>query len=253
MNEHLLNILTADHTAFEFEVAAEVADFEDRAITSRFRSALSDRLQLWCDHFEISTDTVKGYETVSRGWIGGQSWMVHFDLKKAVDGIVHALQRSNERFYRPKVLERATEEVMCWLRTRPRDIDRVHPRSFESIIAELLNEQGWRVELTKTTRDGGYDILAIRSDALGFTITLVVECKLYDLRYPVGIAMVDRLMGVQSRKQANAALLVTNSRFSADAWHAWNSRVSRDLRFVDRGELLEWLEHYGCLPYCGPP
>jgi len=135
-----------------------------------------------------------------------------------------------------------------WLRARPNDVDHVHPRSFESIVAELLKDRGWTVELTKTTHDGGYDVLALRSDALGFVNTVLVECKLYDLHRPVGIAMVDRLMGVRSRENATAGLLVTNSRYSLDAWRAWESRIGRDLKLVDRGELFEWLEHYKELP-----
>jgi hypothetical protein len=248
LGNRMLTILTADHVDFEREVAAETADFEDRAITRQFRSVLSERLRSWCNHFEIPAESIQGYETIRRGWIGGQSWMADFDLMKAVDGIGHALQRSDDRLYRPKVLERATEEVMRWLRSRPDDVDRVHPRSFESIVAELLHDRGWTVELTQTTRDGGYDVLALRSDALGFTNTLVVECKLYDLRRPVGIAMVDRLMGVLSREHASAGLLVTNSRFSVDAWRAWESRIGRDLELLDRSELFDWLEHYKELP-----
>lgn len=39
---------------------------------------------------------------------------------------------------------------------------KITPFKFEKVIAELLKFQGFTVELTKQTRDGGYDIIALR-------------------------------------------------------------------------------------------
>ena len=171
--------------------------------------------------------------------------MVDFDFPTAVGGLIpKETGKAAGKLYRPKVLETATAEVMTWLKTRPTYVDRVHPRTFEAIVAEILKDKGWEVELTKMTRDGGYDVLAIRSNALGIPISLIVECKLFALRRPVGIGMIDRLMGVLLREESARAMLVTNSRFSRDAWRAWQSRVHRDLHMVDREELFDWLRAY---------
>jgi restriction system protein len=45
------------------------------------------------------------------------------------------------------------------------------------LIAELLASYGWTVDLTKQTRDGGYDIFALRKDALGVQSSWLIECK----------------------------------------------------------------------------
>lgn len=74
---------------------------------------------------------------------------------------------------------------------------------------------------------------------------MIVECKLYDLSRPVGVPMVDRLMGVALREHANMAMLVTNSRFTGVAWVKWQSNIGRNLRLVDRHEILEWLSSGG--------
>jgi hypothetical protein len=74
---------------------------------------------------------------------------------------------------------RASDEVRAWLCGKPEHVDRLDPRSFEVIVADVIRERGWEVDLTKQTRDGGYDILAIRSDACGFPVRLLIECKLY--------------------------------------------------------------------------
>lgn len=48
-------------------------------------------------------------------------------------------------------------------------------RRFEEVIAELLYNKGFEVELTKQTRDNGYDILALRN-INGFPLKFLVEC-----------------------------------------------------------------------------
>lgn len=56
----------------------------------------------------------------------------------------------------------------------------VHQREFEKIIAELLYSKGFNVELTKQTRDNGYDILALKYvDGLS-PIEYLVECKKFN-------------------------------------------------------------------------
>jgi hypothetical protein len=84
---------------------------------------------------------------------------------------------SNDGIFRPAILKEASNQVMKWLKTHPNDIDRMHWRSVEAIIAEILKTKGWDVELTKMTRDGGIDLIAVKSDSLGFDIVMLVEVK----------------------------------------------------------------------------
>lgn len=53
------------------------------------------------------------------------------------------------------------------LRSNPDQIFELEPRRFEELVASLLAEQGFTVELTPTSRDGGYDIAAARRTDLG--------------------------------------------------------------------------------------
>jgi len=108
-------------------------------------------------------------------------------------------------------------------------------------VAEVIKEKGWEIELTKQTRDGGFDILAIRTTSPGFTIKMVIECKLYGVGNAVGCPMVDRIVGVARREHADAAMIITNSRFTNVAWERWQEATKRDLTLVDREELFRWL------------
>lgn len=50
------------------------------------------------------------------------------------------------------------------------------PADFEDMIAELLKFQQFEVEMTKRTRDGGIDLIAIKN-AGEFPVRFLVECK----------------------------------------------------------------------------
>lgn len=46
------------------------------------------------------------------------------------------------------------------LKKQPVNLRKITPREFEELLADLLRDMGWEVELTEQTRDGGADILA---------------------------------------------------------------------------------------------
>lgn len=79
------------------------------------------------------------------------------------------------------------------------------PRKFEELIAELLRAKGYEVELTPRTRDGGFDILAIKKGDLGSALTLV-ECKRYAETNKVDVGIVRGLYGVVEEKRATQGL-----------------------------------------------
>lgn len=59
------------------------------------------------------------------------------------------------------------DELVHHLARHPELLYELNPRRFEELVAELLKAQGFEPTLTPQTRDGGCDIRAARSDALG--------------------------------------------------------------------------------------
>ncbi|MEN8220363.1 MAG: restriction endonuclease [Pseudomonadota bacterium] len=60
-----------------------------------------------------------------------------------------------------KRVETLTEKELISLIQKDNSyIYKILPRQFEEVIAELFRAQGFNVELTKRTRDGGKDIIA---------------------------------------------------------------------------------------------
>lgn len=124
--------------------------------------------------------------------------------------------------------------------TAPWSIAELSPRQFEELIAEIFDRSGHEVHLTKRTRDGGYDIVAVRR-ALDIPVRYIVECKRYAPKRKVSLDIVQRLLGVKIATQANKAILVTTSSFTADAQRFADSHYW-DLALRDGEAVLQWIE-----------
>jgi hypothetical protein len=92
----------------------------------------------------------------------------------------------------------------------------VTPREFEQIVESVFNDAGFETVLTPATRDGGKDIIATKY-VMGKPVVFYIECKRYGRGQKVGVAVVQRLYGVQTDDKINKAVLVTTSRFTSGA------------------------------------
>lgn len=128
------------------------------------------------------------------------------------------------------------------LKNKPESIYELPPRKFEELIADLLTNMGWEVELTGATRDGGKDILAYLSTDLGRLLCLV-EAKRYRRDRQVGVELVRSLYGTLYDHQANSAMLVTTSSFSADA-REFQKKHQYHLALRDYADIIGWLHQY---------
>src|SRR5260370_36414149 len=111
--------------------------------------------------------------------------------------------------------ERIADQLDTLL-VRPGALHELSPRRFEELVAFGLEKSGYNhVRLTPETRDGGYDIEAIRYGPI--RVRLLVECKRYAASRKVGRPTLDALLGVLRREEANQALLATTASFSKEA------------------------------------
>lgn len=135
-----------------------------------------------------------------------------------------------------KVLER--------LARSPEDMRALTSRAFEELVAELLVRDGWSVDLTLQTRDGGYDIVAIKSvDGIG--VQLLVEAKRFRSDRPVGVGLIRELYTVKQRKHATKAMLATSSYVSPDAKAEFRDVIPWELELREFDDLADWLRRHG--------
>jgi Restriction endonuclease len=77
---------------------------------------------------------------------------------------------------------------------QPREVYQLPPRRFEELIGHIFERLGYEVELTAQSRDGGYDISAVRRAETD--VRLLIECKRYTPPHKVGRPILQQLNGV---------------------------------------------------------
>lgn len=131
--------------------------------------------------------------------------------------------------------------LLTAIAAQPDDLYLLSPRKFEELVAHIFERFGYDVELTPRTRDGGFDLAAVRKSEA--EIRLLIECKRYVPAHKVGRPIVQQVYGVLMDRQAEAtkAIIATTSAFTADArtFLAAN-RWRIDGR--DKMGLLEWID-----------
>jgi TIR domain/Restriction endonuclease len=125
-------------------------------------------------------------------------------------------------------------------------------REFEELVASILESFGWQVSLTLPTRDGGYDILAIQTEAPGLEVSWIIECKHYAQEHRVGVEIVRGLYGVRDYLSIANAAVVTSSYFTKGALEFAKDRKA--IKLIDRSQLLAWISKaVAAPPLVSPP
>ena len=162
-----------------------------------------------------------------------------------LDGYIYDLDSESTNIIvaaKPKLIA-INNDLLSQLKANPEDIHRLTPRKFEELIAELLKDRGWDVELTKETRDGGKDILAYLETDVGRLLCLV-EAKKYRKDRPVGVSLIRNLYGTLCDANATSGMLVTTSTFTQDA-QIFQERHQYKLALRDYTHLVDWINCYG--------
>ena len=115
------------------------------------------------------------------------------------------------------------QQLLKALRDNPLLLHGLTPRKFEHLIAELLNRDGWEIEVTQASRDGGKDVIATLRTS-GICSVYYIECKRYAPKRPVSVKAVRELIGIVHAKRVTAGMLVTTSGFT---------RSARDLQSIE--------------------
>lgn len=123
----------------------------------------------------------------------------------------------------------------------PQELKLINRRRFEELVAELFGGFGYEIELTKQTRDGGKDIVAIKRAEV--QVKYLIECKRPDPGGYVGVRPVRELLGIKKDEGATKAILATTAYFSKDARllferHQW------ELELKEHEDLKEWIQLY---------
>lgn len=133
----------------------------------------------------------------------------------------------------------AREQILGILARRPEMMRRLGDREFEELIADLFARDGFEVELTSRSSDGGADVRAVRRTGVG-KLLCIVECKRYKETNRIGPNLVRELRGVVDRDMATCGVLVTTSSFTRGAHREQRASPFR-LFLKDLNQIAGWL------------
>lgn len=112
-------------------------------------------------------------------------------------------------------------------------------REFEQMVCELLEKQGYKVNLTKQTRDGGKDIIILENSLVG-QFCIYVECKKYSANNAISVKLVRELYGTVEAEKATAGMLITTSYFTKDA-KEFTEKAKHRMALRDYNDLVQEL------------
>jgi hypothetical protein len=119
-------------------------------------------------------------------------------------------------------------------------IDDLSWREFEKLIAALLEQDGYTVELMKGSKDGGVDVVAVKDLGASGHFKALWQAKKQGRNNKVGISVVRELADTRQELGASKGIIVTSSHLTRGALH----RIERDkyiLGKVDREDLDSWI------------
>ena len=138
-------------------------------------------------------------------------------------------------------------ELVSCLQEHPHLLRNISPREFEEVVAELFRAKGYEVDLTKRTRDGGKDIIAVHTDSFGIRSKYFIECKHFAETNKIGVEVVRALHGVKNTKDGpNKTIVATTSSFTEDARKFVEQEMASkwDMTLADYNDIERWLQDY---------
>ncbi len=130
-----------------------------------------------------------------------------------------------------------TRSLLDKVAIKPEILQTITSRQFEEMVCELFERNGYNVQLTRQTRDGGKDLIILNNSMLG-DLMIYAECKKYSQKHPVNVGLVRELYGTIEADRATAGIMVTTSYFSKDA-QRFQEKIKSRMNFIDYSELMK--------------
>lgn len=118
------------------------------------------------------------------------------------------------------------------------DINSLSGVEFEMVCKKLLENMGFAVETTKTSGDGGIDLIAYNSQTL-LSGKYIIQCKRYT--GSVGEPIIRDLYGVVTSERANKGILMTSGVFTKQAQIFADGKP---IELIDGVKLRDLLQDY---------
>jgi HJR/Mrr/RecB family endonuclease len=127
------------------------------------------------------------------------------------------------------------------LRSSQMSLHDLHWRQLEELVAEMLTQDGYHVQLGRGTKDGGVDIIAVKEDPITGFFMAVWQAKKLKAGNKVDIHVIRELADTRQQHNATKGIIVTTTLLTKDAL----DRIEQDryiLGKVDGNDLSSWIQ-----------
>ncbi|MBM3526966.1 MAG: restriction endonuclease [Alphaproteobacteria bacterium] len=145
----------------------------------------------------------------------------------------------------PKWLVRAPSNLIlaAELLKRGKLLSELIWRQFEEVIGEVLEREGWYVDLTRPSKDGGIDLYASKDDPSIGKLRSIWQAKKYGENKKVQLSAVRELSGVLQKSGATKGVLVTTSHLTRGALD-WVKQDVYRLDYKDKEQIEAWIRRH---------
>ncbi|TVL96614.1 MAG: hypothetical protein CV087_23545 [Candidatus Brocadia sp. WS118] len=201
--------------------------------------------------FEARIDSVRAewleeFRSHVEDWSESETWL-GADLIDIIDLVEPELTESviwqpNIDQTQPSWIEKSPTALLiaAELLKKGRLLSELNWRDFEKLIAILLEREGWNIQLTRGSKDGGIDVIAtIENPEIGL-IKSLWQAKKYGIKNKVQIRAVRELSAIIDSQKATKGIIVTTSHLTKGAID-WIRQDQYRLDFKDKSDIERWV------------
>ncbi len=143
-----------------------------------------------------------------------------------IDGSIYSVNKVDLDLYNTLIKQPQLVRTLEW-------------RTFEKLIAKILEDLGYAVKLMQGTKDGGIDVIAFNKVTDLGEHKYIIQAKQW--KNKVGIEPIRSLAFLQGHERITKACLVTTSTFTKGAWKlAEDYKWQMELK--DINGLMDWIK-----------
>ena len=226
-DEHEFPLPVSAYERFFWFISSRPADIEH----------LPPQLVELIDDFKRRSIVDLMFRTDKAQWDGIVSLSELFDLPKhgtSVTGDANSTAFIDQRF-------------IDYLHAQPDDLSCMDWRQFEFLVGEFFRRNGYDVNVTPPSGDGGVDVRAVRTDGQIGPELILVQAKRFGSERQVGIETVKALWADVEEAAATRGVIATTSTLAAGARSYCEARNYR-LTAAERPTVERWLKGLATYP-----
>jgi restriction system protein len=155
----------------------------------------------------------------------------------------HALADPPAKFNGELIIRESMQKIAAWLTENPEQLDTVEWRDFERIMRETFEGLGFDTLLTRSTKDGGFD-LELRTVEDGNPAAYLVEVKRWTAPSRPGNSVLKNFLEVVVGRGARGGLILSTSGYTSTVFKGITEIERRTVRIGDQTKIVALIQTY---------